>query len=194
MRGLVMNFAADAKVRNIDDEFMFGPAFLVAPVTQYGARSRSVYLPAGADWYDFNHGKRYSGGQSIDADAPLERMPLFVRAGAIVPTGPDIQYTGQKPDAALTLLVYTGADGSFSLYEDEGTNYRYEQGHYSRIPLRCDEATHTLSLGVREGDGAGAPASRRFVVRWVDGCGGGRVHGDVAVDYRGLGLSVVRKL
>jgi len=193
MRGLAMDFAADPKVRDIDDEFMFGPAFLVAPVTRFGARSRSVYLPAGTDWYDFNKGKRYAGGQRIDADAPLERMPLFVRAGAIVPTGPDIQYTGQKPDAPVTLLVYTGANGDFSLYEDEGTNYRYEQGHYSRIPLHYDETTHTLTLGARQGDGAGAPANRKFIVRWVDKRGADHKSDTATVEYRGNAVTVVRK-
>lgn len=169
MRGLPMDFPADDKVRNIDDEYMFGPALLVAPVTVYKATTRSVYLPAGTAWYDFHSGKRYEGGVSIDADAPLVRMPLFVRAGAIVPTGPAIQYTGEKPDAPITLLVYEGANGHFELYEDKGTDYGYEQGHYSRIPFSYDDATHTLTIGQREGDGSGAPLKRRFIIRRIDG-------------------------
>lgn len=168
MRGLVMDFPNDLKVRDIDDEYMFGPAFLVAPVTAYEARSREVYLPAGSDWYDFNTGKHYRGGQTIQAPAPLARMPLFVRAGAIVPTGPAIQYTNQKPDAPITLLVYAGANGHFSLYEDAGTTYGYEHGHYSRIPLDYDDATGVLTLGKREGDGQGAPAKREFIIRRID--------------------------
>lgn len=190
MRGLVMDFPGDVKVRDIDDEYMFGPAFLVAPVAEYQARSRKVYLPSGSRWYDFNSDKRYDGGQTIDADAPLARMPLFVRAGSIVPTGPDIQYTDEKPDAPITLNVYTGADGSFSLYKDKGTNYGYEQGHYSRVPLSYDEASHTLHIGAREGDGTGAPAKRQFVVHWVD-ADGGKV-ADQTVDYDGSALTVVR--
>lgn len=169
MRGLVMDFPHDAKVRDIDDEYMFGPAFLVAPVTEYKARSRAVYLPAGSAWYDFNTGKRYAGGQTVQAPAPLARMPLFVRAGAIVPTGVAEQYTGARPDAPITLLVYAGANGHFSLYEDAGTTYGYEHGHYSRIPLDYDDATGVLTFGKREGDGQGAPAKREFVIRRIDG-------------------------
>jgi alpha-D-xyloside xylohydrolase len=189
MRGLAMDFPGDAKVRDIDDEYMFGPAFLVAPVTQYKATSRPVYLPAGAGWYEFHTGKFHDGGTTIQADAPLARMPLFVRAGSIVPTGVDIQYTGEKPDAPVTLLVYAGANGQFSLYEDEGTTYGYEKGRYSRIALSYDDAARTLKLGKREGDGSGAPAKRTFVVRVVredranpDAADGG---GDVSVVYAG---------
>jgi alpha-D-xyloside xylohydrolase len=148
---------------------MFGPAFLVAPVTEYEARSRDVYLPAGSNWYDFHTGKRYEGGNTIKADAPLERMPLFVRAGAIVPMGPAIQYTGEKPDAPITLVVYTGANGAFSLYHDQGTTYDYEHGAYSRIALSDDEASGTLSIGKREGSYPGMPATRRFNIRWISG-------------------------
>ncbi|MBE1161927.1 TIM-barrel domain-containing protein [Dyella acidiphila] len=194
MRGLPMDFPDDPKLRNIDDEYMFGPAFLVAPVTAYKATSRQVYLPAGASWYDFHSGKRYAGGASIQAEAPLARMPLFVRAGAIVPTGPAIQYTGEQPDAPITLLVYQGADGHFALYEDAGTDYGYEQGHYSRIPLSYDDASHTLTLGKREGDGSGAPTHRKFVVRIVDGAHSNQDAGDSArdqsVDYDGSEIRV----
>ncbi|MDE2447785.1 MAG: DUF4968 domain-containing protein, partial [Gammaproteobacteria bacterium] len=115
MRGLEMDFASDPKVRDIADEYMFGPAFLVSPVYEYQARTREVYLPAGTLWYDFYSNRTFQGGQRIAAAAPLARMPLFVRAGSIVPVGPAIQYTGEKPDAPLTLLVYTGANGHFTL-------------------------------------------------------------------------------
>ena len=113
MRGLAMDFADDAAARDVRDEYLFGKAFLVAPVYQYKARTRPVYLPAGADWYDFHTGAKPAGGQTIDAAAPLARMPLYVRAGSIVPVGPEIQYTAEKPGAPITLLVFTGADGSF---------------------------------------------------------------------------------
>jgi alpha-D-xyloside xylohydrolase len=194
MRGLAMDFPGDAKVRNIDDEYMFGPAFLVAPVTEYKATSRPVYLPAGTGWYEFHTGRFHEGGATLQADAPLARMPLFVRAGAIVPTGVDIQYTGEKPDAPVTLLVYAGADGKFSLYEDEGTTYGYEKGRYSRIPLSYDDKARTLTLGKREGDGAGAPAKRQFVVRVVGpgkaNADGADASGDVTVTYDGAEQSV----
>ena len=169
MRGLVMDFPNDTKVREIDDEYLFGPAFLVAPVTDYQARSRDVYLPAGSSWYDFYSGKRYEGGSTIKADAPLERMPLFVRAGAIVPVGPAIQYTNEKPDAPITLFVYTGANGTFSLYKDQGTTYDYEHGAFARVPFSYDEASATLTIGKREGSYPGMPAQRTFNIRWISG-------------------------
>ncbi|WP_329741356.1 TIM-barrel domain-containing protein [Dyella sp. A6] len=194
MRGLVMDFPHDAKVRDINDEYLFGPSFLVAPVTTYKATSRKVYLPAGTQWYDFNSGRELAGGQTVDAAAPLDRMPLFVRAGAIIPTGPAIQYTGEKPDAPITLLVYTGADGHFSLYEDAGTTYGYEQGHYSRVPFSYDNATDTLTIGARQGDGTGAPATREFIVRRIDGRhpdpAAAATAGDVRVSYAGKLVSV----
>ena len=194
MRGLVMDFPDDAKVRDIDDEYMFGPAFLVAPVTEYGARSRDVYLPACSDWYDFYSGKRYVGGRTIRADAPLARMPLFVRAGAIVPVGPAIQYSNEKPDAPITLYVYTGANGHFSLYHDQGTTYDYEHGAYARIPLSYDEASGTLTIGRREGSYPGMPAQRRFDVRWISGPTPGATDFDAApaqgVDYTGTAITV----
>jgi alpha-D-xyloside xylohydrolase len=194
MRGLVMDFPDDAKVRDIDDEYLFGPAFLVAPVTAYEARSRDVYLPAGSDWYDFYSGQRYGGGRTIRADAPLARMPLFVRAGAIVPVGPAIQYTDEKPDAPITLYVYAGANGSFSMYHDQGTTYDYEHGAYARIPLSYDEASGTLTIGRREGSYPGMPAHRRFAIRWISGPTPGATDFDrlpaQAVEYTGAAITV----
>jgi alpha-D-xyloside xylohydrolase len=169
MRGLVMDFPNDPKVREINDEYLFGPSFLVAPVTEYEARSRDVYLPAGSSWYDFYTGKPYQGGQTIKADAPLDRMPLFVRAGAIVPVGPAIQYTNEKPDAPITLFVYTGANGTFSMYKDQGTTYDYEHGAFARVPMNYDEASGTLTIGKREGSYPGMPAERTFNIRWIAG-------------------------
>jgi alpha-D-xyloside xylohydrolase len=168
MRALVMDFPADARVRNIGDEYLFGPAFLVAPVTDYKARSREVYLPAGVRWYDFYTGRSVHGGQAIKAAAPYERMPLFVRAGSILPTGPAIQHTGNNSHSPVTLNVYTGADGSFSLYEDDGTSRQYLHGQYSRIPLKWDEATKTLTIGAREGNGYPGMAGQRVInIRWM---------------------------
>ena len=168
MRGLAMDFAGDRRVWNIDDQYMFGPAFLVAPVTEFKARSRKVYLPQGSLWYDFYTGESRQGGQEIDAGAPYERMPLFVRAGSIVPTGPLVQSTAEiKPDAPITLLVYTGADGSFSLYEDDGVSRQHLTGAYSRIPVSYDESTGTLTVGKREGKFPGMAAKRTINVRWM---------------------------
>jgi alpha-D-xyloside xylohydrolase len=137
-------------------------------VTEYKARSRKVYLPAGSSWYDFYSGRSIAGGQTIAAAAPYERMPLFVRAGSIVPTGPEIQHTGNNSHSPVTLNVYTGADGSFSLYEDDGTSRQYLHGQYSRIPLKWNEESKTLTIGAREGNGyPGMAGTRVITVRWM---------------------------
>jgi alpha-D-xyloside xylohydrolase len=167
MRGLAMDFPADPRVRDVADQYMFGPAFLVSPVYEYGARQRRLYLPAGTGWYDYYTNHKLRGGQSVTASAQLSRMPLFVREGSIVPVGPAIQYTGQQPDAPLTVLVYTGASGAFTLYEDEGTNYNYEKGMFSTIPFSYDEAKGELTIGARSGGFPGMPRSRTFNVRWI---------------------------
>ncbi len=167
MRALEMDFPSDPKVRDIADEYLFGRAFLVSPVYRYRSRRREVYLPAGALWYDFYTNRTFQGGRSIDAAAPLSRMPLFVRAGSIVPVGPAIEYTGEQPDAPLTLLVYTGASGHFTLYEDEGTNLGYRRGRYSTIPLSYDRATGTLTIGRRSGEFPGMQQTRAFHIRWM---------------------------
>jgi alpha-D-xyloside xylohydrolase len=159
-----MDFRTDANARALTDEYMFGPAFLVSPVTDYKARTRTVYLPAGTNWYDFWTGKRLNGGQTITADAPLERLPLYMRAGAIVPVGPEQQYIGEKPNAPVTLYVYAGANGHFSLYEDDGKSYGYERGEFARVPIAWNDATRTLTIGARSGSYPGVPASRTFTV------------------------------
>lgn len=168
MRGLAMDFASDRKAWNINDQYMFGNAFLVAPVTEFKARSRKVYLPTGAGWYDFNSGAFHAGGQDIVAAAPYNRMPLFVRAGSIVPTGPEIEYTSEEKDGPIVLHVFTGADGSFSLYEDDGTSEGYKSGSFARVPVRWDEAKGELTIGKREGGYGGMPAKRAMSVRFHD--------------------------
>ena len=166
MRGLVMDFAGDRKTWNIDDEYMFGPAFLVAPVTEFKARSRDVYLPAGAGWYDFATGAFHKGGQVVKANAPREWMPLFVRAGSIVPTGPATQWTGEQPDGPIVLHVFTGADGSFSLYEDDGLSPGYKKGEFARVPVKWDDAKGVLTIGAREGGYPHMPGKRAVSVRF----------------------------
>ena len=168
MRALVMDFKADRQTWGIADEYMFGPALLVAPVTAYKARSRNVYLPAHSIWFDLYTGKSMSGGRTIVAAAPYERIPLFVRAGSIVPIGPAIQHTGNNSDQPVTLNVYTGASGSFSLYEDDGLSRDYLHGRYSRIPLRWDERRKTLVIGAREGSGYDGMGRNRIInIRWL---------------------------
>jgi alpha-D-xyloside xylohydrolase len=189
MRGLVMDFPTDSNVRNIADQYMFGPAFLVNPVYEYGARSRDVYLPAGTSWYDFYTADKLAGGTHVKAAAPLAHIPLYVRAGSIVPVGPEIQYTGEKPDAPVTLYVYTGHDGAFSLYEDAGVDYGYEKGAFATIPFTYDDARGELTLGARKGEFPGMVGKRVFKVRWI-GAGARDVmnfdaQADATVEYSG---------
>ncbi|MBL7856821.1 MAG: DUF5110 domain-containing protein [Cyclobacteriaceae bacterium] len=167
MRALAMDFSGDNKVLGIDDEYLFGPSLLIAPVTAYKARSREVYLPAGAGWYDFHTGKYYEGGQSITADAPYSKMPVFVKSGSILPAGPEIQYVDEKPADPITIYVFTGADGKFVLYEDEGTNYNYEKGQYSKIPMHYSAQNRELTIGHREGAFSGMLSKRTFQIIWV---------------------------
>ncbi len=168
MRGLVMDFGNDTAVNNIGDEYMLGPSLLVAPVTAWHARDREVYLPAGQGWYDLYTGRWLSaGGVSIKAEAPYERMPVFVREGSILPFGPDLQYTGERPADTITLFVYTGRDAEFTLYEDEGTNYNYEKGAWAAIPFRYSEKDRTLTIGRREGSFPGMQQERTFRIVWV---------------------------
>jgi alpha-D-xyloside xylohydrolase len=128
---------------------------------------RDVYLPSGASWYDFYTGRRMPGGQTIKASAPFERIPLFVRAGSIVPTGPAVQFTGQDQSPPLTILVYTGANGSGSIYEDDGLSRQYLRGAYARIPLRYDDRAHTLRIGSRQGSYEGMAQTRTIRVQWI---------------------------
>jgi len=167
MRALVMDFGHDKNVLNIGDQFMFGPALLVNPVTEYKARTRQVYLPAGSGWYELKSGQYFKGGQTIQADAPYTDIPLFVRAGSILPCGPEIQYTDEKAANPIRLFVYTGADGSFTLYEDENVNYNYEQGKFAMIPLSYNEKDHILTIGNRPGEFPGMLATRTFEIVWI---------------------------
>jgi|CZKI01.1.fsa_nt_gi alpha-D-xyloside xylohydrolase len=164
MRALVMDFAADPAARDIGDQYMFGPALLVNPVTTYQARSRSVYLPGTGVWYDFSTGAVLRGGQTVEAAAPFDTIPIYVKAGSIIPAGPEIQYTGEKPADPVTLYVYAGADGAFTVYEDDGLTYGYERGAFSLIPIRWNDATRTLVIGARTGTFPGMLAERTFDV------------------------------
>ncbi|WP_232367568.1 TIM-barrel domain-containing protein [Alteromonas pelagimontana] len=169
MRGLIMDFPEDKSVRDINNQYMFGPAFLVNPVDKEGATAREVYLPEGTKWYDFYTGKSFDGGQTVSADAPLERMPLFVRAGSIVPTGPAIQTVYEKPDAPILLTIYAGADGNYSFYEDDGKSYDYEKGEFSFTPIRYDDSNKRLVIGARQGQFPEQNKTRKFRVRLIRG-------------------------
>nr|WP_320058149.1 TIM-barrel domain-containing protein [uncultured Bacteroides sp.] len=167
MRAMVMDFNGDADAVKQPYEYMFGKAFLVAPITDAGTTQRDVYLPKSTDWYDFWSGKRMKGGQTIKAEAPLDKIPLFIRAGSIVPMGPIVQYTGEKTADTLEIRVYKGADGSFDLYEDEGDNYNYEKGKCTVIPFKWDDKQQSLTIGNRQGDYPGSLTNRVFNVVFV---------------------------
>lgn len=162
MRGLPMDFGKDTAVLNTGDQYMLGPSLLINPVYEYQQRSRQLYLPKGQGWYDLYSGKRYEGGQKIKADAPYELMPVYVKEGSIIPFGPALQYTDEKPADTISLFVYTGKNASFNLYEDGGVNYDYEKGLYSTIPIIYDEKTGSLSIGERKGSYPGMLSKRVF--------------------------------
>lgn len=177
-RALAFDYREDVNVHNIADQFMFGSAFLVAPVTMamyFGPnsqelhginKSRNVYLPSG-QWYDYWSNERVEGGKWIEAKADLQTLPIFVRAGSIVPVGPLIQYSDELPGAVIHLKVYRGKDAVFTLYEDEGDNYNYEKGFYATIEIRWCEIDRTLTIGKRSGSYNGMLEARQFKVEFV---------------------------
>ena len=167
MRGLAMDFTSDPGVFNIGDQYMFGPALMVCPVYTYKAREREVYFPVGAGWFDFYSGKFSKGGEHVTVPAPYDKMPLFVRAGSIIPIGPEIEYTSQKSADPIALYVYIGADANFTLYEDEGTNYNYEKGACATIPVSYKESAGELTIGERLGEFPGMLKERTFNIVWV---------------------------
>ena len=184
LRALSMDFPADRRVWDMGSEYMFGASFLVCPVTDpmytrmegenrvpdfSQVKNAEVYLPEGAAWYDFWTNKRLEGGQTVEKAAPLDILPLYVKAGSIVPRGPQVQYATEKPWDNLEVWVYPGADGSFCLYEDEFDNYNYEQGAYTEISMRWDDSSRTLTIDARQGSYKGMLETRRFTVRTADG-------------------------
>lgn len=194
MRALVMDFPSDVTARQCRDEFLFGPALLVCPVTHKGATSRSVYLPAGTDWTDFWTGESYQGGRTIQAPAPIDTMPIFVRAGSILPMGPVLQYANEKAADPIELRVYRGASGAFTLYEDEGDNYDYQKGVNAAIPISWSEKAGTLTIGERKGAFPGMLHKRTFRVVWVNPKSGTGVQGsrlpDRVVSYVGKSMVI----
>ena len=189
LRPLMMDFGSDTNALDIGDQFLFGPEIMVSPVTRSNAVTRGVYLPGHGDWYDFWTGKRVAGGQRIEAASPIETLPLFVRAGSILPLGPVVQYVSEKPADPIELRIYRGADGAFTLYEDQGDNYNYEKGAFATIPLTWNETSGTLTIGARSGKFPGMLKERTFRVVFVDeshGIGGGETErADAIVKYTG---------
>ena len=203
MRALFMDFLNDKQTWNVNNAYMFGKAFLVAPVlhAQYTPevqqknlkenegwnrdnkktiettlfadftqpKSMKVYLPADTRWYNFWTNEAVEGGQNLTVSTTINRIPLFVRAGSIVPFGPEVQYTGEKKWDNLTLCIYPGDNGSFTLYEDEGDNYNYENGAYTEIPMNWNNANKTLTIGARKGEYNGMLQKRQFIVKTIDG-------------------------
>ncbi|SHM59918.1 glycoside hydrolase family 31 protein [Mucilaginibacter sp. OK098] len=160
MRSLAFDFRNDKNVYSIPDQYMFGPAFLVNPVTQQfysgsnasaQTKTRKVYLPKGSKWFNFWTGETLNGGQTIDAEAPIETMPLYVKAGSIVPMGPNIEYATEKPAGAIELRIYPGVNGEFKFYEDENDNYNYEKGNSSTFTFKWNDKTHQLTITDRKG-------------------------------------------
>jgi alpha-D-xyloside xylohydrolase len=179
MRALVMDFPADKKVWNIDNEYMFGKSILVCPVTDSMYTSRSnenttvdfnivkkqkLYLPAGTEWFDFWTCERLKGGQEVEKEAPIDIMPVYVKAGSIIPLTPFQQYTNEKKADILEIRIYEGADGNFTLYEDEGDNYNYEKGKYATIDFVWNNKARTLMIKDRKGSFPGMLQNRTFNV------------------------------
>ena len=164
MRALVMDFNGDREVLNIGNQWMLGPALMACPVGYYKARNRSVYFPKQCGWYDLYTGAHMAGGQRLVVDAPYERIPVFVREGAIIPFGPRMEWSDEKIAELINLYVYAGQNGTFQLYEDEGTNYNYERGKYVTIDISYDDASRTVSFSARKGQFPGMLKQRRFNV------------------------------
>ena len=168
MRALVMDFPGDNNVINISDQYMFGPAIMACPVYEYKARSREVYFPSNEGWYNLFTGDFIEGGQTLTVDAPYDKIPLYASAGSIIPYGPEMMHSNEKQAEEITLYVYAGKDGSFTLYEDEGVNYNYENGEFANITFIFNDADKTLEIGDRQGDFAGMLKERTFNIVYVN--------------------------
>jgi len=196
MRPLVMDFREDVNAQNVGDQFMYGPAILVNPVTEPGATVRHLYLPQ-VKWYDFWTGGSVESGKFVDAPAPIDRMPLFVRAGSIIPLGPEEEYSNQRPADPIELRVYPGADGDFTLYEDENDTYQYEKGKYATIPIHWNDSARTLTIGSRKGSFPGMLQNRAFRVVFVKADHGTGVASaaepDQTIQYSGGEVSISAK-
>jgi alpha-D-xyloside xylohydrolase len=164
MRALYLDFPGDRHADTIDNEYMFGRSLLVCPVTEKKIAKQAVYLPAGAVWYDFWTGDTLQGGRVVDRATPIDILPLYVRAGSILPWGPKVQYAEEKPWDDLEIRVYPGADGRFTLYEDECNSYNYEKGMRSEIGFHWNDKTQVLTIDDRQGSFPGMLSSRKFTL------------------------------
>jgi alpha-D-xyloside xylohydrolase len=201
----MMDFASDKQALDINDEYMFGKSLLVCPVTKpmYSKetkedfstlKSRELYLPKGTDWYDFWTGEKFTGGQTIKKEAPIDIIPLFVKAGSIIPIGPKVQFAAEKKWDNLEIRIYEGANGEYTLYEDENDNYNYEKGVYSTITFSWNDAKKVLIINERKGAFPGMLTERKFnIVKVSTGNGTGmdavKKYNKV-VDYTGMKLVV----
>ncbi len=213
MRALVMDYAADKKASRLNDEYLFGRNLLVKPVTdplytwkdsgkkghtiypdvKKAAAPVEVYLPQGNKWYDFWSNAQYEGGQTIQRLCPIDIMPVFVKAGTVLPFGPEVQYSSEKPWDELEIRVYPGANGEFTLYEDEGDNYNYEKGKFSEIKFSWDDAGHALTIAPRKGSFKGMIQNRKFHIVLVgtdSGAGNQSMKANKTVDYSGKAMTV----
>lgn len=179
MRALFMDFAADKNTHDITDEYLFGNSILVAPVIDpmYASnvdtkdysqvKTKPVYLPKGSGWIDFWTGEKQVGGQTVQKATPIDIIPLYIKAGSIIPWGPKVQYAAEKKWDNLEIRVYPGANGEFTLYEDENDNYNYEKGMNSTITMKWDDQSKTLTIGDRKGSFNGMLKSRTFNIIFV---------------------------
>ena len=202
MRSLAFDFRNDANTYNIPDQYMFGPAFMVNPVTEQlytgsnvsGKTTRDVYLPSATKWYDFWTGEIYNGGRTIAASAPIDVMPLYVKAGSIIPMGPVMQYATEKPADNIELRIYSGANGQFEYYEDENDNYNYEHGRYATFKLNWDDQKHLLTISSEKGSFPGMLKQRKFNIVLVTGSHGSDIAATIKVDktvvYSGTAMAI----
>jgi alpha-D-xyloside xylohydrolase len=194
MRSLVMDFANDSQALDTKFQFMFGNAFMVCPVVEPGLKSVTCYLPQNTDWFDFWTGEKFGGGQTIERPVKLQIIPLFVRAGSIVPFGPFVQYATEKVANPLEIRIYQGADGKFTLYDDEGENYNYEKGQFAAIEFLWNNADKALIIGKIKGEFSGMLHERTFNIVLV---ASGKANGiaevkefDKQVKYNGEELKI----
>jgi alpha-D-xyloside xylohydrolase len=196
MRALFMDYATDKQVYDMDNEYLFGKSFLVVPVTEKGTTSQNIYLPKGAGWYDFWTGEKTEGGKTVNRATPIDILPLYIKAGSIVPWGPKVQYAEEKKWDNLEIRIYPGADGDFTLYEDENNSYNYEKGKFSEILFHWNDQAKMLTISNCKGNFPGMLSNRKFNIVLVKGKNGSGVHPSAAISktisYKGK--EVVTKL